>query len=296
MKERFGRLIRQLAARVVAPLIESQDENRRKTDRQIQLLLSLDYQHALQSSTLPKFEETGFRTFGEIDEDGKLWFIFSLIGAAHKTLVDIGAAGIDGSNSANLIINHGWTGLLIDANERAVNAIASYYSKCPETRNFPPKALRAWVTAENINPIIAENGYRGEIDLLLVDIDGVDYWIWKAIDCIRPRVVLLEYQAIWGPEKSLTVPYAPAFKAEYYGRFGIYSGASLAAFVKLGREKGYRLVGCNAYGYNAFFLRNDVGQGIIPEVQPEACFEHPFARWAHEELLPKVIDRDWVEV
>jgi len=296
MKEKFGRLMRRLVTYLCAPLLESQDENRRKTDRQTQLLLSLEYRRALQCSSLPKFDEVGFRTYGEIDEDGKLWFIFSLIGTTNQVLVDIGAGGIVGSNSANLIINHGWTGLLIDADERAIQGIAGFYAHCPETRNLPPKALHAWVTAENVNSIIVENGCHGEIDLLLIDVDGVDYWIWKAIDCVQPRVVLLEYQAIWGPEKSVTVPYAPNFKAEYFGRFGIYSGASLAAFVKLGREKGYRLVGCNRYGYNAFFLRNDVGHKEIPEVQPTECFKHPFAQWAMKELLPKAINRDWVQV
>ena len=74
------------------------------------------------------------------------------------------------------------------------------------------------------------------------------------------------------------------------------SGASLPAFVKLGKKKGYRLVGCQGYGFNAFFVRNDVGQDIFTEVPAERCFSHPFASWAHDELLPMVKNREWQQV
>ena len=71
------------------------------------------------------------------------------------------------------------------------------------------------------------------------------------------------------------------------------SGASLPAFVKLGKKKGYRLVGCQGYGFNAFFVRNDVGQDIFTEVPAERCFSHPFASWAHDKLLPMVKNLEW---
>lgn len=90
-----------------------------------------------------------------------------------------------------------------------------------------------------------------------IDIDGVDYWIWDAITVIKPRVVVLEYQDIIGPDKALTMPYSDDFDASNYPMtLGMpdFCGASLPAFVKLARKKGYRLVGCNRLYYNAFFI------------------------------------------
>jgi hypothetical protein len=51
----------------------------------------------------------------------------------------------------------------------------------------------------------------------------------------------------------------------------VYAGASLPAFVKLARRKGYRLIGCNGIGHNAFFLREDVGRDYFPERDAEDC-------------------------
>ena len=144
--------------------------------------------------------------------------------------------------------------------------------------------------------MIKENGIVGEIDLLSIDIDGIDYWVWKAIDCISPRVVLVEYQCIWGPEKSVTVPCNQNFRGRFSGRYGIYSGASIAAFVKLAKEKGYRLVGCHRYGFNGFFVRNDIGINLLPEVKPEECFKHPFTDWAKEQFFSQIKNLDWIEV
>lgn len=124
----------------------------------------------------------------------------------------------------------------------------------------------------------------------------MDYWIWKAINVIQPRVVVAEIQAIWGDDRSVTVPYDPNFKAQFFNGFGIYSGASLPAFVKLAKSKGYRLVGCEKYGFNAFFIRNDIGQEYFPEVPASSCFKHPFAKWAYDELRPKITEYEWQEV
>ena len=108
--------------------------------------------------------------------------------------------------------------------------------------------------------------------------------------------MVLEYQDIWGPDRAVTVPYHPNFIAEF-GQYGPdYGGASLAAFYKLGREKGYRLVGCQRYGFNAFFVRSGVGENVLPEISPAECFKHPKVRHGIENRLPGVADKWWVEV
>ena len=173
-------------------------------DKGLQILLSLKYKELLHHKLpLPSFEEVGFRVFSQNDEDGILLYIFSLIGTVNKKAVEICAGDGIECNTANLTINHGWTALLFDGNEATIRRGQDFYQCCKDTFLFPPRIIHAWIEAENVNTLISGHGFEGEIDLLSLDIDGVDYWIWKAIDCISPRVVILEYQDIWGLRNPL---------------------------------------------------------------------------------------------
>lgn len=273
------------------------DETTILNRKEPQIMLFLKYKQMLHDAIpLPHLNEIGFSVYSQNDEDGILLFIFSIIGFSRKKLIDIGSGNIKNSNTANLIINHGWTSLLIDGDESKIEKSKKFYNSIPETKQYPPTFIACKITAENINSIIETNGFNGEVDLLSIDIDGIDYWVWKAIECTRPRVVLIEYQCIWGSEKSVTVPYNPNFNGRFVGQYGVYSGASLNAFVKLSHEKGYRLVGCNQYGYNAFFIRNDLAQEALPEIPPSQCFQHPFTDWAAKEFLNDIQEKDWVTV
>jgi hypothetical protein len=268
--------------------------------RETQILLSLAYKRMLHDGVpLPGFDDIGFRAHSQNDEDGILLYIFSLLGTTNKKVVDIGCSSVQGSNTSNLIINHAWTGLLIDGYETGIQMAKEFYARCPDTSQVPPVLLHAFVTAENINALIRAQGFVDDIDLLSLDIDGVDYWVWKALDCVNPRVVIVEYQDAIGPDKALTVPYKPDFKASDYEVNRLspdYVGASLPAFVKLARQKGYRLVGCNKYGYNAFFVRSGLGEECLPEVTIASCFQHPWNQYGMEKRFPRVKDMEWIEV
>jgi len=262
-----------------------------------QILLQLKYRELVERGDhLPLLQEVEFRNFSENGEDGILLYIFSLIGATNSRVVEICAGDGRQCNAANLVIHHGWEGLLFDGDAQNVEKGKNFFSTHPDTKNWPPEFVNAWITADNVNKLVAEAGFAGEVDLLSLDIDGQDYWVWKALDIISPRVVLLEYQDILGPDSCLTVPYNPKFIAEF-GPYGPdYCGASLGAFVKLGKKKGYRLIGCQRYGYNAFFLRNDVGQEVFPEIPAKDCFIHPKVRFGIERRYPKVSQKEWVKV
>jgi hypothetical protein len=265
-----------------------------------QLVLVMKYRELLhRGDPLPSFRDVGFSVYSGADEDGVLLYVFAVIGSTNRRLVDIGAAGIGASNSANLLINHGWTGLLVDSNQESVRDARAHYDTNPATKSYPPKIVHAWVTAENVDALLTEHGYAGELDLLMIDIDGVDYWIWKAIKSLSPRVVVVEYQDIISPDLALTVPYRPDFQASDYEvnrTSNDYVGASLLAMVKLGREKGYRLVGCNRYGWNAVFVRNDLSLEFLPEVNTESCLSHPWNEYGRTERFPRVQHMNWVEV
>jgi len=264
-------------------------------ESQIQLMLAYQ-RHKAAGAQMPALNDVEFRTFSQNGEDGILWYLFSLIGTTNKTAVEVCAGDGIQCNTANLIINHGWTALLFDGSQENVERGAAFYRSHPDTFTYPPQFVHAWIEAENINQLIADHGFAGEIDLLSLDIDGIDYWLWKAINVVRPRVVVAETQAVWGDTRSVTVPYRKDFRAEYVDGFGIYCGASLPAFAKLAREKGYRLIGAQRYGFNAFFLREDVGREVFPEVGASECLRHPFVQWAKEKLLPLVANRPWIEV
>lgn len=220
--------------------------------------------------------ENGFRLYSQADEDGLLLFIFSQIGFKSKKLVDMACGRPHGANATNLILNWGFHALLVDGNQSHIQECEAFYRNHPDSRLFPPRMINAWITAENINDLLRENDFNSEIDLLSLDVDGVDYWLWERLEAVSPRVVVVEYQDCFTSDKAVTVPYRHDFN-----RFDFhpdYFGASLGAFVKLGIAKGYRLVGCNRYGYNAFFVRNDVAGTLFADVDPANCLVHPKVR------------------
>jgi hypothetical protein len=269
-------------------------------DTATQVQLQLTYRRLVdEGGPLPRMESVGFQAYSQADEDGLLLFLFSVLGVSRKLCVEICAGDGMECNTANLIVNHGWHGLLVDGNERLVENGRRYYARSKQTYPFPPRFVCSWVTRTGVNDLLTSNGFRGEIDLLSLDLDGVDYWIWEALEAVTPRVVVVEYQDILGPERAWTVPYSDDFSAASYPKtLGLpnYAGASLSAFVKLGRRKGYRLVGVNRYGYNAFFVRNGLGDQLVPEIEARECFSHPKVVWGMRERFPTVEHLPWVEV
>jgi hypothetical protein len=278
-------------------LAEVRDLLGRGPDRVSQLILLNQYRDmAHRGGPLPSFEDVEFRAFSQNGEDGILLFVFGLIGMGQRRCVEICAGDGIQCNTANLIVNHGWHGLLFDGNEQLVQKGRAFYSKLGDTFCYPPKLVHTWITREHVNQIVEENGFEGPVDLLSLDLDGVDYWIWEALDVIRPRVVIAEIQCIWGSDRAVTVPYAHDFRSRFIDQFGVYCGASLPAFVKLARKKGFRLVGVQRLGFNAVFVDESVDSEMLPEVDVDSCVDRPFVSWAQRELLPKVTDLEWVDV
>lgn len=217
----------------------------------------------------PRLTSFEARITSQNGEDGILHYLFRKIGIADKRAVEFGVEDGMECNSANLVVNMGWQALWFDGSSENVERGLRYYQKVLGEDAERLAFRQAFITAENIDGLIAEAGWSGDVDLLSIDIDGNDYWVWKAINSLRPRVVVVEYNAAFGPERALTVPYRADFRWRY-NRFPdiLYHGASLAALAKLGAQKGYFLAGCESCGVNAFFVRNDVGGGRVPEVKP----------------------------
>jgi hypothetical protein len=263
-----------------------------------QVQLTLRYKElAATGGPLPSYRDVGFRVFCDADEDGIILFLLSVVGSGCKQLVDLGSASVTASNSSNLILHHGWSGLLVDANAEGVRTAREQFN---DLGVIPPNIVSSWLTAEGVNDLIVENlPLPGEVDLLSIDIDGNDYWVWRAINAITPRVVVIEYQDILGPTRSVTIPYDPKFSLDQYevnAKLNNYVGASLRAMVKLGEAKGYRLVATNSYGFNAFFVRNDLATDQLPQISVEDGFPHPWNDYGMRERWPLVADMPWQQV
>lgn len=297
MKQKMKELLRKIIKIFIKPLF---DEYLTTLSRQDQILLFLKYREIVQAQEKGlDFEQVGFNLYSHTYEDGILLYIFSLVGMTNKKCVDIGAGSIVGSTVANLIVNHGFKGLLIDGNAKNIQLVKKYYANHPETKYFPPQTVSAMITAENVNELLKENYFVGEIDLLCLDIDGMDYWILKAIDVVSPQVIVVEYQDILGPDRAWTVPYKPDFNIHDYPvnrQANNYCGASLRAFVNLNKRKGYRLVGCNKGGWNAFFVRDGVSDKYLPEVTVESCFKYDWNKYGMEKRFPLVMGMEWEKV
>lgn len=258
--------------------------------RQINAVLRTLHLHRMPLSPPLDLIAKRFRLWSQNEEDGIILALFEHAGITDRRFVEIGS-GQSGGNSAFLAYECGWNGLMIDIVPDAIDTLRRRFSHNPGVIG-----VAAAVSAENVNQLLTDHGFTGEIDLLSLDIDGIDYWVLKALTAVSPRIIIVEVQSIWKSDASVTVPNLPDFVTEHVDGFGVYSGASLPAFVKLARAKGYRLVGCQRYGFNAVFVRSDVGVDVLPEIAAADCFRHPFAAWAHEVLLPHARDKAWVEV
>jgi hypothetical protein len=254
-----------------------------ETEQLIQVLLRQQYRdHADRGGHMPDFAEVEFRCHSQNGEDGILLYIFSLIGATNRKALEICAGDGTQCNAANLVLNHGFSGLLFDGNPKLIERGRAFYTAHPNTCIRPPQLVAAWITAETINDQVAMHGFGGDIDLLSLDIDGNDYWIWKALTVVRPRVVVLEFNASCGPEVAATMSYKPDYRLDY-SVMPYRCGASLAAFIKLGRAKGYRLVGIERLGFNAFFVHEGIGTDLLPEVTAAQQYaRHGSRNWSAE--------------
>ncbi len=218
--------------------------------------------------------DVGLSVHSQNDEDGLLLYAFARVGFRTRVAVEIAAGDGIECNSANLLLHHGFTALLFEADPDKRARGADFYAVHPATAYFPPRFVADWVTRDNVDDLVAKHLHPGvlaaggEVDLLSLDLDGNDYWVLERLTCIRPRVVIVEFNAVWGAERACTIPYDPGFRAELSPV--PYVGASLPAFVRLLGRRGYSLVGVERLGFNAVFVRDDLIGRLVTVTAAEA--------------------------
>lgn len=247
-------------------------------------------------SEMPRFSDVGFRVHSEFEEDGILLYIFTLIGTTNKRVVEICAGNGIQCMAANLIINHGWEGLLFDGDADSIQLGANFYSSHSSTFLHPPVLKQAWLTRDNINQLIKENGFIGEVDLLSLDIDGNDYYIIEAIDIIRPRVIICETHNIIPSDLALTIPYNEHFSFNDGKQNSEFRSVSLLAMKRLLSKRGYRLVGGHRFGFNVIFMLNEIGVDYFPEVSIESIHDNSYTKNRMKSAWDGVKNLSWVEI
>jgi len=222
-------------------------------------------------------------------EDGLLEAIFEKIGFESRICVDFGACdGLRISNTLYFKEQYDFRRILIEGGGP---------DKWPN-RTDGEKLVYSLITPENINQILAQENCPATYDLLSLDIDGDDYWVWEAMTN-QARVVILEYHPALPNNIPLTiVPSQTDVKSHLVpdgsdwnyrnqpgrgDRFVLngYYGANLRAFYNLATQKGYQF--CTTLMDNVIFVLNDEFSklGIAPVTREECINDYhcPIEYW-----------------
>jgi hypothetical protein len=223
--------------------------------------------HLLDVRDPPTINDAEFKVFSQFGEDGAIQYLVRRLGAVESTFIEIGVESYRESNTRFLAMHNNWRGLAIDGTEDHARFLAS--SDLGWRCDVAP--VQAFVTRDNINDLITEHGFAGELGLLSIDVDGMDYWLWDALECVRPAIVIIEFNSIFGPHLGVTVPYDPGFVVHEAHWSYQYFGASLAALDHLAKQKDYVLVGATSNAVNAFFVRSDLA-GSLDACTPQEAW------------------------
>jgi hypothetical protein len=231
-------------------------EELQKNTRQLIEILAEEYveRHLRQNpkyqnpKKLNRFE---YQVFSQNGEDGIIEEIFKRIGTTNQFFVEFGAANGLWNNTTLLLVK-GWRGLWIEGEAKWVEEIKAKFAGVIKARKL--QAVESRVTPENIEKLFRAKRVPQELDLLSIDIDGNDYWVWAGLKNYRPRAVVIEYNSLFRPDTKWVMKYNP----QHRWNQTCYAGASLKSLELLGAQKGYKLVGCDFLGVNAFFVRQDL--------------------------------------
>ena len=240
-------------------------------DRTLELLGAMLARQVAAQRSISSLHEVEFRVFSQFGDDGIIQWLVSHLPSLPRRFVEFGVEDYSESNTRFLMVNNNWAGLVMDG---APANIARLRRRKWFWR-YGLTALPLFITRENVDAVIAGWAGTRDVGLLHVDVDGNDYWLWEAIQCIKPGIAIVEYNALFGSERALTIPYAANFRRHAAHYSGQYFGASIAALTHLAKRKGYALVGGNSAGNNAYFVRADLLGENLREVAPSAAFATP---------------------
>jgi len=206
--------------------------------------------------------------FSQSGEDGVIQRLFESIEPTRRFAVEFGCSdGVTGSNVRNLIVNHGWSGLLMDGDADAVRKARAAYADYPAAT-----VAEEWIYPGNVELLFEKYGVPADLDLLVIDIDSNDYYVWRVIRDYRPKVVIIEFNPNFPPPQKVVVEFHPM----NYWEGSDYYGASIQSLYELGRKLGYELVHCTSAGTNLFFVdRKYYDRLNLGDTSPAALYRPP---------------------
>jgi hypothetical protein len=210
--------------------------------------------------------DAGFKGFSQFNEDGILDYLTTATGCVDKTFVEIGVEDYRESNTRFLLEHRFWSGRTIDADDAASRWLRQ--SKLDFFHDI--EHIKSFVTTENVDTLVSKP--FSDLDVLSIDVDGVDYYLWQAVRSAQAKVVLIEFNPLFGPDRRVVVPYRDDFSRSQHHFSCTCYGASLAALADLGSSLGYSLVETSD-GPNAFFVRNDCLGELRPRT-PRECWRN----------------------
>jgi hypothetical protein len=236
-------------------------------ERQL-VLLGQHSSRSFGSERLRHISDAEFRVFSQWGEDGILEWLIQRIPISSRRFVEFGVEDYREANTRFLLVNRNWRGMIMDGNP----ALADNIHSRPMGWRYDLTPVSAFIDRDNINSLIRNAGFSGDVGVLSIDIDGNDYWIWEAIDCVNADIVVCEYNAVFGDLQPITIPYRQNFFRTTAHYSNLYFGSSIAALILLAKGKGYEFVGSNRAGSNAFFVRTELFERIHPLLEHRSAF------------------------
>ncbi len=212
--------------------------------------------------------EAEFRVSSQWGEDGIIEWLLRHVVPPNNRFIEFGVEDFREANCRFLLQHRNWRGLVLDSSEDHISALrreALFF-------RHDLAARTSFITRENINDLITDEGFAGPLGILSIDLDGIDYWVWENIECIQPAIVICEYNPVMGDRLPISVPYDPAFQRFKADSSGLYFGCSIAALRNLAERKGYAFVGTNSNGINAFFVRNELADAALRHIRCVRAF------------------------
>lgn len=206
--------------------------------------------------------EKEFKVYSQFGDDGIIQYLIRHVPIAEPTFIEFGVGDYFESNTHFLLVNNNWRGLVLDGSPQNIETIRN----SPIYWRHDLTATCAFIDRDNIGSLLAASGF-GRVGVLHIDLDGNDYWICERIDFekLKTDILILEYNAVFGAEREISIPYDATFDRFKAHPSCLYWGASLPAFAALADQRGFFFVGTNAAGNNAYFV-NKEHAGSVPAV------------------------------
>jgi hypothetical protein len=197
--------------------------------------------------------DSEFRVFSQFGEDGIIDFLLEIAGISKPRILELGAGDFSECNSRFALHKRLCSAYLVDLNKDLANGLKS--SGIYWKSNIRAEIERIYI--DNVSKIQQRAvDFMSGIDLISIDIDGIDYWVAKELDWNEIKIAVVEYNPLFGSNLSVSVP-PTEFSSRYDQHYsGLFFGASLRAWIELMESLDLFFVGTNRVGNNAFFVKN----------------------------------------